>query len=392
MKKLSIGVVLNYWSGWGGGINFIANILANLSDDEFSVFPMVRVSPDLLGESSVLELASSQLTGLPIGEILQLSAQSRIIAFNSYSAALNALSLDFIGFCAGIPPAEVRDSWVGYLPDFQHAYLPDNFSAQERSDRDRLFRAILEDSALTLVNSVEVQADAVRFYPGVMRTTRLWIMPRILPHLQLFDIAVRGGLDLKERQYFISCSQAWPHKRHDLIVAAFAEFRQQNQLYAEMKLVFTASRDAYNDPDARQKIDDAVAAHGLESSVLFTGSLTKQEQLHLISNAACLLQASECEGGPGASGMLEAAMLDVPIIASDIRVNREMDFGKITFFSAGSPRALSRKMVDFMLQPEIKAPRRLVTPDEIEINRRYFSSRLKALLGSLVYARLASNT
>ena len=199
MKKLSIGVVLNYWSGWGGGINFIANILANLSDDEFSVFPMVRVSPDLLGESSVLELASSQLTGLPIGEILQLSAQSRIIAFNSYSAALNALSLDFIGFCAGIPPAEVRDSWVGYLPDFQHAYLPDNFSAQERSDRDRLFRAILEDSALTLVNSVEVQADAVRFYPGVMRTTRLWIMPRILPHLQLFDIAVRGGLELKER-------------------------------------------------------------------------------------------------------------------------------------------------------------------------------------------------
>jgi hypothetical protein len=69
-----------------------------------------------------------------------------------------------------------------------------------------------------------------------------------------------------------------------------------------------------------------------------------------------------------------------------------MDFGKITFFSAGSQQALSRKMVEFMLQPEIKAPRKLVTPDEIEINRRYFSSRLKALLGSLVYARLASNT
>jgi glycosyltransferase involved in cell wall biosynthesis len=201
-----------------------------------------------------------------------------------------------------------------------------------------------------MVNSIQVYSDVLRFFPKLSVPSRLWLLPKLLPRLQYDATEVLTRLGLTPRGYFIVCSQSWPHKRHDLVIEAFARYHDFGGEIA--MLVCTGSRTAYNWLESERSINALVAKLGVSDRVVFTGELNSHDYLTLLSRAACLVQASEVEGGCGAGGVLEAGVLGTPVILSDTIVNRELWFGQCSFFVSGSAQSLAQKMKDFTISQQ----------------------------------------
>ena len=152
---------------------------------------------------------------------------------------------------------------------------------------------------------------------------------------------VRTELNIS-KEYFIVCCQQWKHKSHDIIIRAFASFLNYEKI--DCDLVITGEQTDYRHPELRGEIDQIISELNLDKHVKYLGLVERDHQLTLIAGAKALIQASVIEGGPGASGVAEAASLDVPIIASNIDANLEMSFGRHTFFKVGSVESLAEAM------------------------------------------------
>jgi glycosyltransferase involved in cell wall biosynthesis len=276
----------------------------------------------------------------PLCALLDTAAAELLIFYRDLPATLRLLQIDAIG-PTGARPEAADVPWFAYIPDFQHQYLPQFFSQQERLARDAHFRLLLEGAAGVCVNSATVAADIERFYPAAARRLPVLRLPQLFPSVAY---SLPGGIDALlaryriRRRYLLSCSQRWLHKRHDLIVEAFARIADAA---SDVDLVFTGETSDWRDPDYGPRVDALIARLGLASRVRVLGMIPRDEQLALIDHALAVIQASMFEGGPGASGTLEAALLGTPIVASDIAPNRELAFGVRRYFEAGSAEALA---------------------------------------------------
>jgi glycosyltransferase involved in cell wall biosynthesis len=139
----------------------------------------------------------------------------------------------------------------------------------------------------------------------------------------------------------------WMHKQHDLIIKAFSA-SCAHATDVEHILVFTGSQSDYRNTGYSEYIQRLIDESQVSKRIIRLGEIDRQDQLDLISASQCLIQASRFEGGPGASGVLEAALLSVPIIASDIPCNLELNIGKCSYFRSGSIDDLSALLVQMM--------------------------------------------
>jgi glycosyltransferase involved in cell wall biosynthesis len=110
----------------------------------------------------------------------------------------------------------------------------------------------------------------------------------------------------------------------------------------------------------------------------------KREQLSLLSGALALVQPTLCEGGPGGLASNEAAALGVPMLLSDIAVNREVDEPGVRFFRAGDAQDLAQALQERLAAGPVTAV------DPLEMAQRGQQRRAacgRALLQAIELAR-----
>lgn len=353
MRPIAIAFLADYYISWMGGANILGFLLNGVFRAAAAQNATVHV---LLRASNLPEAVQHEVRDfLPIGRA-QISANGplrclldnvpsleTVLFYKDLPATLDALQVDVIGPTGENLGGASSRPWFAYIPDFQHQHLPHFFSQRERLQRDAHFRALTENSAGIFVNSATVAADIQRFYAGAAKTRRIHRFPQVFPDVSsalddrraavLAQYGIRGP-------YLLSCSQRWLHKQHELILGAFAEFRSRHP-DSPLRLVFTGERSDYRNPAYAAAVESLVEQFGLADHVLHVGLIPRVDQLQLIAGARALVQASLFEGGPGASGTLEAALLGTPIIASDIEANRELAFGRFRFFDAQRSSALA---------------------------------------------------
>ncbi len=246
---------------------------------------------------------------------------------------------------SGRSPGSIDCPWVGYIPDFQHEYLPLFFSADERASRDLHFRKLVEESAAIYVNSQSVSNDVRQFFPGYFPPKKIFRFPRLSANVQpsQYSHLVKEKFGIK-RDYFISCSQRWIHKQHDLIIESFKKFCDRNA-ESDLDLIFTGSVHDYRSSEYNDSILKKIEKLNLADRVKSLGLVDRQDQLDLIFHSKGLVQASLFEGGPGASGMQEAAMLSKVIVASDIMPNFEFNQGCVLYFKCRDAEDLYSRLV-----------------------------------------------
>lgn len=257
--------------------------------------------------------------------------------------AANQIKADII-FPTMFPLGSSGPPRVGYLFDFQHRQLPHLFPPRTIRNRNKQFTRIVEDADAVVVNSHTVAKDAAQFL-GVAQE-HLLILP-FTPYAQpwWFESPVDEILTHYSisSPYFLICNHFWAHKDHATALRAFSLFLKSHR-GAAIELVLTGDPVDHRDPCHYANLISLTRELGIEARIRSLGLIPKRDQIALMRGCKALIQPTLFEGGPGGGSIYEAIGLGIPVIVSNIPINREIDIGCVTFFQAGNPRSLAEQM------------------------------------------------
>lgn len=378
MKKISIALLADFYVSWMGGahiLGFVLDGLLRAADAQNASVHVLMSARQLPGSMQAdikdfLPISTSNLDASgPMRCLLDsLPSLPHVLFYKDLKTTLDTLCVDVVGPSGDNLGAEFSRPWFAYIPDFQHQHLPHFFSAAERARRDAHFRAQIENASGVFVNSATVGADIARFYPGASRGKPIHRFPQVYADVSDgFNDRRAETLQRysQSKPYLLSCSQRWMHKQHELILAGFAEFVHRHP-ESQLNLLFTGEASDYRDPDYAPSVEALVDKLGLRERVRHLGMVPRADQLQLIVGAHAVVQASQFEGGPGASGTLEAALLGTAILASDIAANRELAFGYLRYFDAQRSTTLA-SAIESLGEPHDEPHRHLpYEPDQID--------------------------
>lgn len=243
--------------------------------------------------------------------------------------------------------------WVGYIWDFQHKYFPEYFNEHEKIERDKIFLNTLTEAPAIIVNSQQIKKDVTKFYPDFNDYKKIIVLPfapSLKPSwLDIDYMAVHKKYTLPER-YIMVANQFWIHKDHLTVIAAM-KYLASNALFKDVHLVCTGKMEEPRVASYIEKVKQAASSKELGDKVHFLGYLPKEDQLAIMKNAATVIQPTLYEGGPGGGAAYNAVALGIPLIASDIDVNKEIKADNVTLYKTGSPKDLALKIKSVLKKP-----------------------------------------
>ncbi|MEY4573776.1 MAG: hypothetical protein RLZ10_3082, partial [Bacteroidota bacterium] len=194
-----------------------------------------------------------------------------------------------------------------------------------------------------IVNAKSVANDVKRFHPeSVSKIHSMPFSPCPSKLLLSMDIDVRQKYGIN-RPYFIISNQFWKHKDHITAFNAYARYLESG---GRAMLICTGQIVDYRFPtyffDLMSLLDDLK----IRNNVLILGHIPKNDQISLMKKAIAVIQPTLFEGGPGGGAAYDAISLGIPVIASNIPVNLEMNCGEISFFSVGNAIELCDSMLE----------------------------------------------
>lgn len=255
------------------------------------------------------------------------------------------------------PAEELGVPWVGYVYDFQHRYIPEHYTHDERCRRDRLFADILSHTKSVIVNSESVRDDVFRFFPET--SAAVYSLPFCPQHS---DAALPSFNNVSKKynlpnRYFCMCNQFWKHKNHSTAFRAFADFRHMLQ-DSHVHLICTGRMldRRFIPPDYIASLRTDLSRLGIDSVTHLLGHIPKPDQLSILKHAEALIQPTLFEGGPGGGSVYDAVSMGVPCIVSDIPVNREIRSDNVTYFPPHSSDGLAQRMYLLIEDPPKRPP------------------------------------
>ncbi|MET3875361.1 glycosyltransferase [Chitinophaga sp. OAE865] len=356
MNKKKIGIHATGFIGWGGGIDFLKLIMRGiLATDKYEVILLIPDnSPRTSKFNRLLYKLGLKSKPLPVDDkrthFSEFASEIKMVVYRGITGLNTAIRKHHIALlipCLDVLPDEVKISWIGYLYDFQHKYLPQFFQQEEIQRRDQYFKKMLDAAPKIIVNSRAVKSDADKFYPG--HESEIVCLPftpvynRKLLSDNYDELKTMYGLPEK---YFIISNQFWLHKSH---LTAFRALKMLSDNTPEnIALVCTGNTEDSRDAAYFASLKEEIRRMGIENRVHFLGYISKKEQIGILLQAIALIQPTLFEGGPGGGATYDAIAFGKQAIISDIDINKEIDNPLVTFFQVGNERDLSEKMLQVL--------------------------------------------
>lgn len=237
------------------------------------------------------------------------------------------------------PPLRFRPAAIGWVPDFQHRYLPQFFSHEELVRRERATSrlmqrtdAIMLSSHTALQHLLEVDSDAELTTRVVPFPSQFGIQPPVRPGP---DTATKYNLP---ERFGICINQFWRHKNHLTLVEAIGRLRLQG---TEIPVVLVGTPQDSRTPDNRpvSEVLQAIARHDVRDLVTVLGHVPRDELVALLRQADFVVQPSLFEGWN--TTIEDAKALGKAIICSDIPIHREQAPDAHGYFPAQDATALA---------------------------------------------------
>jgi glycosyltransferase involved in cell wall biosynthesis/GNAT superfamily N-acetyltransferase len=409
-----IGLCADVLISWGGGLDLIVNQLRAIKSSRpvASIYLLapgaVPGRPKITWKSVCYAMKDvmKALIGMP--KLKQNPAEAQAIRVAElvgrlreidptlkvrYSAGLDDglaqaaadLRLDAVYLAMRLPKPRPDCALVGYVPDYQHRYLPHLFAKRELAERDDVFRRLVAGSDAMVMNARAAAEDMRRFTPAPL--PGLHVLP-FSPNLDpewLRDRPELLSAYAIDRPYFIVCNQFWMHKDHLTAFRAMAEVARNRR---DVSLICTGRTTDYRDPTYFGKLEAEAAKLGLGSRLRFLGHIPKRDQIELLKHAAALVQPTLFEGGPGGGSTYEAVALGQRVLLSDLPVNLEVDGGDVRFFPCGDHLALAQLMMTLLDEvPGPRNPEALIARSEARLRRN--GEAIWASIGSAIATRKA---
>ena len=233
-----------------------------------------------------------------------------------------------------------RYDWAAWIPDFQHHYLPEMFSARERNSRSTYFSRIARSAPAVVVSSDMARQDFARFYPD--SPARLYVLKfasYLEPDWFYRDPAsIQRKYQLPDRFLLVS-NQFWRHKDHAVIVAAAGILKQRG---VRPVIVCTGNTHDYRHPQYFSELLDQMAHLGVTDQFRILGLIPRSDQIQLMRRCLAVVQPSRFEGW--STVVEDVRAVGRPILISEFPVHREQSPPDASFFPSGDATELARQI------------------------------------------------
>jgi glycosyltransferase involved in cell wall biosynthesis len=237
--------------------------------------------------------------------------------------------------------APVAVPLLGWIHDFQHAHLPELFSAKERAQRDDRFGRLSEASARVVLSSEDAQRDFARFLPAYPAKERVLRFVAQVP-AGVYDTDPRWICDeyrLPERFVYLP-NQFWMHKGHRIVVEALARVRTS---HPEIVVVCTGNPSDNRAPRYFGELLAEVSRRGVRDTFVVLGWVPQEHIGHLMRQSLAVLQPSRFEGW--STTVEETKSIGKTMLLSDIPVHREQSPARARYFDPNDASALADALV-----------------------------------------------
>jgi glycosyltransferase involved in cell wall biosynthesis len=348
-KASHIGLIAQGGAGWAGGSEYIHNLLRAIGAAE----PGRRVTifcgePQAAEWKSRLE-AGANLVAVPVrrkrslldrlwsrGGALDAAIRQAGVDFlypltydNQYNIGIDIPSTGTLGGAA----------WAGWIPDFQHRFLPHLFSAKEIQKRDRGIVQLVASAPRVVMSSQSAAEDLRRFHPEAAGKEAVLTFSTF-PREEWFSPGVLDLGWLPER-FFLVSNQFWKHKNHLLLFDALALLASRG---VRPTVVCTGQLADFRDADYTNVILQTLHKKGIASQVLLLGMVPRIEQIQMMRRCLAVIQPSRFEGW--STVVEDSRVLGKSCLLSDIPVHREQNPPGARFFSPDDAEGLANLIAD----------------------------------------------
>lgn len=353
-KPFRIALINQYDQGWIAGTEYIRNIIFGLSsllpgeqnaleiglitgktnDDSLlkrteSCRGKIHFIEDILGPETFWKKTKWKTAGLVLNR-----------PYYRYEEFLKKQGGDFIyPYVSPCDDSLSRNS-AAWISDFQHKYLPRNFSRTEIFLRDRYFALIARCAPTVVLSSRCAQEDFHTFFPQAAHKSTVLSFTTV-PAPEWFEgipTDVQKKYSLPDR-FFIVSNQLWQHKNHLAILEALYLLKAEGVLPI---VVWTGQLSDYRRPGYNEVIGNTIREYQLERQVFILGLIPKVDQLQLMRRSIAVIQPSLFEGW--STVVEEARCIGKPIILSDIPVHFEQNPPNSEYFDHTSSESLAKSM------------------------------------------------
>jgi glycosyltransferase involved in cell wall biosynthesis len=334
-------------NGWLGGINYYKNLINaiyeypdrkiepviftgyNCDKKIFEDFPRVQIIRD-----RIFDFYPYQLAGLLLNKIFnqKFYLLERLLKKNNISVLSHFGSL---GENSTIPT-------IGWIPDFQHKYLPDFFSQEELLHRDHVYQSTCKECTRVIFSSMTAKFDAEKYYPEYEKKYR--ILHFVTGNMKINNLPEIVTLKTKyqiEGSYFIVPNQFWIHKNHAVILEALNILKLKGY---PITVVATGNTSDYRQPDFISSIRKKIQEYNISENFKMLGVVPYDELIQLMVHSIAVINPSLFEGW--STSVEETKTLNLRVILSDIPVHREQNPEKGIFF----PPHDSKLLADILLK------------------------------------------
>lgn len=328
-RKLTIGIQLIDEPGWMGGTLYVRNLVICLGQLPEQERPYIR----LFGAPEVVSSFLKEWGHLPFFVAgTDDSLSTRFSRFFGFRHKEHAVDVIYPGF--GPPmPGTVTVRWI---PDFQHRYFPELFSADEIAARDHSIGEIAAESGIVVLSSEVAENDYRLFYPNHRAVPHVWHFCSIIDTMSAPSIETIKKYDLPDKYLYLP-NQFWAHKNHITVFKALALLRKKYDMI--IPLVCTGMMQDRRNEAHVSGLLSLIESHDMKSQVHMLGLIDRNDQIEIFRHAAAVVQPSLFEGW--STVVEDVRAVGRPIFLSDIPVHREQSPEKGFFFSPASHNELA---------------------------------------------------
>jgi glycosyltransferase involved in cell wall biosynthesis len=237
---------------------------------------------------------------------------------------------------------------VSVVHDLQHIYYPQFFNAAVVQERDQNFRLACRVASRVVCVSDHVRQTVVE-NSGLSAERVETVHTRLPGRLQRCSRAVRDrvlrSLGLAPGRFLLYPANFWPHKNHEMLLAAFGMYHAANP-DSDLKLVLTGAPGT-----RRDELIEATRRMGL-GVVLFPGYLPDKELAGLMESCQAVIFPSLFEGF--GIPVMEAMALGRPLLCSNAASLPEVTGGAALLFDPRKPAGIVEAISRLERDPELR--------------------------------------
>lgn len=344
-KQLKVGLIYINDPGWSGGTDYVINLMNSLPILSKQEKPYIRLFIENTVDLSKLkpkllypdyEICRVQVSPSKVWRLL------RKLGIKTHS---DHSDLDIIypfpkkEFYQAYFSNAKKSSFYYWIPDFQEQYFPEFFSESELIKRKRIRSEILYNPNNHVVFSSHAALNDMKtYYPFFKASTTVlrFANPSGISFSNHNPEKTLEQYDVVKQEYYICPNQFWRHKNHQILVEVASILKSQGK---KVNILLTGKEEDSRDKEYFPKLKAEVEQKNLTGEIRFLGFIPKHDLYTLMVNAKAMIQPSLFEGW--STTIEDAITLNVPVICSNIDVNREQLGDAALYFDPRDPLELS---------------------------------------------------